>query len=80
MDALSVLFWGFWTAFFGGITIINVGLILMKEEPLSPEIVTCPYCRSKTSVIEYHLERRCPKRPKSLVIKPKSFHDGQRRW
>jgi hypothetical protein len=80
MEPLSILLWGFWTVFFTAITLFNLALIFLKEEPLSPEVVVCPYCRTKTLVIEYHLERRCPKRPKSLVIKPKSFKDGERPW
>lgn len=80
MGTLYVFFWGVWAFFFGAVAAVNGVLLLLHEEPLTPEIITCPYCRSKTVAIDYHLERRCKKRPKSLVIKPKSFRQGERLW
>lgn len=55
---------------------------VFHEDPpkLEDVIEKCPFCGSRTIALDYHLSKRCPKKPKSMPIKARSFEKGERRW
>lgn len=59
-----------------------VRFYMLHEDPpkLEDMIEKCPFCGARTIALDYHLTRRCPKKPKSLQLKTRAFEKGERRW
>jgi len=79
MDALTAAAVGAGSIICAWISVYNLVLYFTEDKPQQTQDV-CPFCGAKTAAIDYHLEKRCRKRPKSIRVKARSFKKGERPW